>query len=598
MVTGHFTKTFVSQHVVWIHSSEPMMRNCMQRKKIAELVLGAPRETAEMANPHRPVRTPGLQIAKKARAANENGFPFPFPPHAPRMARSESTGFQRQTRFCRQSVTNEHIPLGTAGLPSIVLVLDAERQIQDLNPAAEQFLAANRSEVLQKSADHILGAKGGLDQILLRLGKNHLLGHVELRLPLHPAEGTAANCDLVIIHLRSDGGGYVLGIRDPEEFERLEERRLQQINIESLRQLAAGLAHDLNNLLGGIQGYSDLLKLQRLTGKASSYVDRIHGTVGRAAEILRQLLVFARTGPFSPSLCNLPQLVTQATQDLALPNAWKVSVYTTISDHRIIADPALIVMALKHLIKNAYESMPSGGEIIVRIHDLDHEEPGLDSATHYVEISIQDHGVGIPEALRPRIFDPFFTTKDVGAGSGLGLAAAHGVAAMHKGTIRCTSVEGEGSTFRFLLARTHTSGTSSIIRRNDDNDDSRPPAVGRILIIDDEEIVRDSLSAMLARLGYGSISAASGTDGIKLFAAEQTSIDLIILDVQLPDLKGGEVLNRLRSLDRHIPIIVVTGYSTPDTLILLKKQGLQGLLQKPISMEALRTAVDTALDEA
>jgi len=383
--------------------------------------------------------------------------------------------------------------------------------------------------------------------------------------------------------------------RDITERKRLEERLLRTRKLESLGVLAGGIAHDFNNLLTAILGGLSVARMQAEPG------GELHETLvstEKASELAkrltRQLLTFSKGGtPIRKTVAIDELLRESATFVLSGSNVecgfaieeglWPVKI-----------DEGLMSQVISNIVINADQAMPDGGAITVEALNVERTE-GADTpidAQHFIHITIRDEGMGIDEKVLGRIFDPYFTTKE--EGSGLGLATSHSIIEGHEGRIHVTTSEGSGSTFHIYLPA--YPGQSP-----ERKPAQRTPASGsgRILVMDDEEIVQQVVEAMLDSLGYESALVGSGEAAIDLYRENLERgqpFDAVIIDLTIRGGMGGrEAIEHLRKIDPGIKAIVSSGYSTDPIMANYAEYGFSGVVTKPYSLDHLSDALNDLL---
>jgi len=354
-------------------------------------------------------------------------------------------------------------------------------------------------------------------------------------------------------------------------------------------ELAGGVAHDFNNLLVGVLGSADLLlaalRERGLAPDLQEYAATIRKASLRAADLTAQLLAFSRKEVLRREPVDLHEQLAEVVHLLEPSLGPEVELRQELgaTTRTVDGDPTRLLNALLNLCVNARDAMPEGGTLTLATRELSPEEAraaGLElpDAPGFLEVSIQDTGVGIPEDLRPRIFEPFFTTKATGEGTGLGLAAVYGTVRAHGGTIHVLPGPGGGSVFRLLLPLTEPPSQPPAPR-------PVPPGLipgeGRILLVDDEELVRVLGSTLLERLGYEVLTAEDGAAGLEVYRQQGDRIDAVILDLVMPRLDGGEALRRLRELDEAVPVLISSGYAAGDASHEEVRALADGFLQKP-----------------
>ena len=392
----------------------------------------------------------------------------------------------------------------------------------------------------------------------------------------------------------------VTELRDArEELERVQEQLLQAQKLESLGTLAGGIAHDFNNLLMGIQGYASLMLLE--TKESHPHHERlkaIESQVRSGSDLTRQLLGFARGGRYEVKPTDLNDLLRK-TVLLFGRTRKEIRVFEKYAGRPLAveADRGQMEQVFLNLLVNAWQAMPGGGELYVETSGVMLNEE--DSRVHlvapgrYVKAVIADTGVGMDERTRQRIFDPFFTTKEMGRGTGLGLASAYGIVKGHGGFIQVSSEPGRGTTFGIFLPASDRAPEEEAQSR----DDAMKTGCETVLVVDDETFIRDVTKEMLEDLGYRVLTAGSGEEAVSLFASGGGGIDLVILDMIMPGMGGGEVYDALRAMNPEVRVILSSGYSIDGMAREIMERGIREFLQKPFRIEDLSRKVRSVLAE-
>ncbi|MBI9086038.1 MAG: response regulator [Desulfobacterales bacterium] len=372
------------------------------------------------------------------------------------------------------------------------------------------------------------------------------------------------------------------------EKERLEARLLQAHKMEAIGTLAGGIAHDFNNLLMGIQGRTSLMlaKLDQGDPKAEG-LKAVEAYVQDATHLTRQLLGFARGGKFEVKPTDINWLVRQQTEMFHRTRK-ELTIRLNTEDELWTAevDRGQMKQVLMNLYVNAWQAMPEGGTLhietsnvvldqtVVRPFNL---EPG-----RYIRFSVNDTGVGMDKATQARIFEPFFSTKEKGRGTGLGLASVYGIVKNHIGFINVYSEPGQGTTFTVYLPASAKAAVA---------DQPEPSEIvygsGTVLLIDDEDMVLEVGTEMLELLGYTVISSESATDAISTYEQHHGDIDLVILDMIMPEMGGGEVYDRLKQINPDLSALLSSGYSINGKASEIMAQGCNGFIQKPFDLKRL-----------
>jgi len=396
-------------------------------------------------------------------------------------------------------------------------------------------------------------------------------------------------------------GDKVILVRDVTEHRKLEDQLRQAQKMESIGQLAGGIAHDFNNFLTAINGYGALLKMKlKKTDPLRDYAKQILLSSDKAANLTKSLLAFSRKQIINPRPVNINEIVKQSEKLMSRLISEDIELKTILSDKELIAtaDSGQIEQVLMNLATNARDAMPDGGLLTI---ETDFTEMNSDFIrTHgygkpgrYVLLSITDSGEGIDYKTKDKIFEPFFTTKDTGKGTGLGLAMVYGIITQHNGFINVYSEPGNGTTFKIYLP-----AVESVTE--EDLAEELPELTGgteTILMAEDNPYVADFLSKVLNDSGYTVLVTANGEDALNSYMANKTSIQLLLLDVIMPDKNGKEVYAEIKQSNPKIKALFLSGY----TADLMHKKGIleKGInfLSKPVSPDDLLRKVREILDQ-
>ncbi|MDA8139089.1 MAG: PAS domain S-box protein [Desulfobacteraceae bacterium] len=394
--------------------------------------------------------------------------------------------------------------------------------------------------------------------------------------------------------------GVVLDISDrlsaEEEKKKLEERFQQIQRLEGIATLAGGVAHDFNNLLMGIQGNVSLMLLD--APPESSHRDKlksIESCVAAGADLTRQLLGFARGGKYMVKPLDLNH-VTQRAAGMFGRTRKEIKIVQKLQSDlwTVMADANQIQQVLLNIYINAWQAMPNGGHIYIETKNCVLDEafvrPFDIPAGRYVCISVADVGLGMEVEVQKRIFEPFFTTKEVGRGTGLGLASAYGIIKNHGGAIDFVSQVGEGTTFYIYLPGSDAKPLAERERHT-----MIVRGSGTILLVDDERRILTVSQSMLERLGYTVLPAEGGLPALEIFEQFKDRIDLVVLDMIMPDLSGSAVFDHLRDMRPDVKVLLCSGYSLTQQAEDMLARGCAGFIQKPFNMERLSQKIKEIL---
>jgi signal transduction histidine kinase/CheY-like chemotaxis protein len=371
---------------------------------------------------------------------------------------------------------------------------------------------------------------------------------------------------------------------------------LRSARLEAVGRLAGGVAHDFNNLVMIIKGYSELL-LDTATPQAKPYLEEIKNAGERASGLTRQLLAFSRRQVLEPQVLDPNQTVRNMVKMLRVLIGEDIELVTQLSDQigRVLADPGQLEQVVMNLAVNARDAMPSGGKLIIQTQAADLDEAY--GSTHsgaspgpYVLIAVTDAGCGMSGEILEHIFEPFFTTKEPGKGTGLGLATVYGIVEQSRGHIAVESEPGIGTTFKIYLPALDKSLALPALRQAG----SAPRGSGTILLVEDESALRVLAAESLKKLGYNVLQAADGLEALTVVDQHPGRIDIVVTDVVMPRMGGPELVEKLRQKLEGLAVIFMSGYADAA---LENAQMATGavLLSKPFSTEALAMRISEVL---
>jgi PAS domain S-box-containing protein len=499
--------------------------------------------------------------------------------------------------------------------PDIIYMLDEAGNFSFISNAAERLLGVNREHLISKHYNTIIHegdrekAKWYFNE--RRTGERSTSG-LELRLIAQDMFEETQSCEVshLTVELKSTGlydrevtdpskkflGTYGVA-RDISDRKRLETQLRHAQKMEAVGTLAGGIAHDFNNLLMGIQGYASLMLLKTDPDHPHfKSLNSIEQLVQNGADLTKQLLGFARDGKYNVTLTDMNE-ITRNTIRMFWRAKKELSIYEEYEDGiwPVEVDQGQLQQVLLNMFVNAGHAMPGGGDLTLVTKNVilsvkEAKVLGLPPA-RYVRTSISDTGVGIDEETQERIFEPFFTTKELGRGTGLGLASAYGIVQNHQGTISVESRVGEGTTFHVYLPATEK--TRKIKKQFFERHHNGPETV---LLVDDEDVVLEVGSQILRELGYTVLTAASGQEALEIYAANRDKIDVVVLDMIMPGMGGGETYDNIKALKMDVKVLLSSGYSIMGEASAILKRGCQGFIQKPFTMKSFSEKLREILD--
>lgn len=388
-------------------------------------------------------------------------------------------------------------------------------------------------------------------------------------------------------------------IQDITERKQLEQRLRQHERLAAVGQLAAGIAHDFRNLLTSIMLYTQLsLRSPDLSPKIKQAFEIILGESKKAADLVQQILDFSgralvKLRPLDLRACTADFV---ATLRRTIPENIRLTLTTGTDDYTIAGDSGQIQQVLLNLALNSRDAMPAGGDLRITLSRLqvypDEPPPVAEmSPGAWICLTVADTGTGMTEEVYAHLFEPFFTTKEVGKGTGLGLAQVYGIVRQHKGYISVTTAVGAGTTFRIYLPATKAESTNAAISLPDP-----PRGDGEtLLLVEDNENLREGGRNFLEALGYQVLTAAHGREALEVYAAAERKIDLVITDIIMPEMGGKELLLELRQRDPRLKALGVTGHPLQESLEALQQAGFLDVIHKPFEIETLAQVIRQAL---
>ena len=518
---------------------------------------------------------------------------------------------KRQTIQDALAEQKEHLSVTLKSITDAVITLDNQGKILLFNKAAELMTGWSQEECEGKEFSEIVNI---LDE------KGHAPVHDFCNKNFTSQKSTENRCfvvardgseRIVMYHramLKSKNGidiGVVIVFRDITEQERLEEELFKVRKLESVGLLAGGIAHDFNNILTAIS--TNLFMARMSVGDShESYklMSEAESAVFRATRLTKQLLTFSSGGAPVKENASIKNLI-EDTVGFSLSGS-NIDYQLQIAEdlYNADVDKGQIDQVLNNLIINAAQSMPEGGNVLIKADNFNMKEEGVPTRRsqrhlslkegNYVKIAIKDEGCGIPRKIIGKIFDPYFTTKE--KGTGLGLTTAYSITQKHGGYIDAESRVGKGSTFTLYLP-----ASSAQSETEEEKKCTALNGTGRVMIMDDDAIVRTVVEKLLKRAGFRVNGVQNGVQAMKLYKDASESGDpfsLVIMDLTIPGGMGGkDAVKKLREFDPEARVIVFSGYSNDPILANYKEYGFDGVLKKPFSTKELTCVINKVLSE-
>lgn len=482
--------------------------------------------------------------------------------------------------------------------PMGILIADKSGRYLSANNTICQMTGYSEAEMLKLSIPDIVAPES------LEVSKQHFnrvvaTGHASGELLYLPKNGKKRHWSVDAVKLSEDR--YLSFHKDITKERELEAQLHHSQKMDAVGQLAGGIAHDFNNLLAGIMNAAQLLKSPKrnLDKKERKFADIILQSAERAADLTKKLSTFSRKENIAAKAINVHEIINEVEIILSNTINKNISIKMDIkADHAIIiGDSSGLQSALLNLGINASQAMPEGGELSIRTDNRTfNQEYCTDSQFDlnpgtYLEIEISDTGCGISPQDLLKIYDPFFTTKEPGKGTGLGLAAVYGMIINHHGAINVTSEVGRGTSFTIRLP------CSDIKTKPYEPTTEVISGSGLILLVDDEESIRISGAQMLQDMGYQVLLAEDGKEAIKLFAQRKSEIDLVVMDMIMPQMNGSAAFYQMKETDPQCKVIISSGFTRDENLDSLMAAGLCGFIQKPFRDFELSRLLAEALNK-
>ncbi len=483
----------------------------------------------------------------------------------------------------------------------IVFTLDLEGNFTSVNKAGQRISGYTRNEILAMNLAGLVEPEclpSIKEKIQRALGGETI---PPFELAVLTRDGRHALVE-VSARLQFENGrpALIQGIaRDITERKRLEEQLRHRQKMEAIGELASGVAHDFNNLLSAILGYADLLKAQSKPGDTTREAAEVIVKAGeRAQQLTRRLLGFTPRGDGQNVAVDLHAVLREVAALLkpTFPKHIEIATRLEAESPVVLGDPDQMHQVFLNLALNARDAMPQGGMLTFQTEASELNEQsaarlGATSPGSYLRVSVTDTGVGIPSEHQPRIFEPFFTTKERGKGAGIGLSVVYGIVKNHGGAIEVLSQPGQGTAFRIYLPFHADTPIAAAPARAA----NRLRGAGRVLVIDDEEIVCRVTTSMLESLGYQVVWIPDPRQAVEVYRKASAAFDLVIVDMIMPGLGGIACFRALREINPTVKAILSSGFAQDAAVEQALQAGMLAVLPKPYQCEQLAEVVSAAL---
>ncbi len=468
----------------------------------------------------------------------------------------------------------------------------ASSQVININSKFEDLINTKRKDIINKSSENIL------KKLNIQF-KNHLLKSIidrkEYRFDFYNKK-LERHLDFLIIPIEINQ--LVILITDITDKKQNETNILEAQKMESIAQLAGSIAHDFNNQLMGILGYSNLIKDQVQDPELKNYASIIIEGARKSAGLTNQLLAFSRKGKYRNVIININITIKKIINIFKDKNPkLTINFQANATKYNISGEPQLIHNALLNVIMNSFEAIPEDGIINIRTYnttnDIINNEHSENNDENLV-IEITDNGPGIEDDKISKVFQPFYSTKNSGVGQGLGLPAAKGAILSHNGKIKVENLATGGCKFYIqlpLLKRNPRLRNNEITIKKNPNINGK----ANILIIDDEEIVRNIVKDMLTNSDNNVISFSNGIDAINYYKDNYNKVDLVLLDIIMPELSGKEVFYNLKKINKNVNVIIFSGYTMDNSIQELLDKGVKDFIHKPVNKKILLKKISQIL---
>ncbi len=492
-----------------------------------------------------------------------------------------------------------------------VMAANAKGQITHFNPAAVRLFRLNEEQAIGDHLKNIVieQLRDGFGQLIKRFFEksDKRLDKTAVEVTCVRGQGTDIRCEVSLSSFEVNGEPMVCAVfRDVTERKKAAQRLYEAQKMELLEKLASEVAHDVNNLLVGIQGHATLIRMAENRDDVNQSTAEVEKLVKKGSGLMRELRAFARAGGNQPGQIPLAPMdlndcVKNVVQLLGRTFSERIKIKQNLAAvlPKMRGNAGNLEQAIMSICLNARDAMPQGGEIGIETCTFTPDEefgrtrPGL-PAGRLIRLTIRDNGRGMDAAVLRRVFEPFFTTKDKATNPGLGLTMAYKTIKDHGAFLGIESDPGKGTAVDMFFPMASDDATVELVTA----EDQVVPGKGNILLIEDEEVILETTSRLLGAVGYRIYKAKNGEEGIKIFDVRREEIDLVIIDMKMPGKNGLETFQELKKIRPEVRAILTTGYAVRGDTDAMFRLGLRGYQLKPYTLAELSTKISSVLSEA
>ncbi len=481
-------------------------------------------------------------------------------------------------------------------ISDMVMLLDNDHRIIRVNRTTAKALNATKESLVGKKCyEAIHGQSHPIRKCPLVLTMKTIDAHT-LEITEPGLGGTFICSTSPIVDSEGKLTGYTHTLKDITESKRLEAQFQQAQRLEAIGTLAGGIAHDFNNLLMGIQGNVSLMLLHM--DSTHQYYERLKNVekqVESGARLTSHLLGYARKGKYVVKPVDLNQLVEEICETFSRTRK-QITIRRELADDPfpIEADSGQIEQVVLNLLVNAADAMPGRGDLFLQTMNVTHKDMTgklyKPKRGDYVVLTVTDTGMGMDKETMERIFDPFFTTKDMGRGTGLGLASVYGIVKGHGGYIDVESKKGQGTTFSIYLPASEKEVHKAVKTAGEVIE-----GTGTVLLVDDEQVILEVGQDLLEAIGYRVLIARDGNEAIEVYKKNRDEIEIVVLDMVMPGMGGGEAYDRIKGINPDIKILLSSGFSIDGEATEILERGCDGFIQKPFNIKEFSQAIRKVL---